>query len=579
MKLLYYSDTSVIHFLNFCSKSKPETVNTMKKLLVFLLPILFLASCDDDEQIIVNLRPSLTGSIFTVTENMSNGTVVGTISASDPEGTALIYSITSGNTSTAFALDATSGELSISNMDALDFEANMVFNLTVEVSDGEKTDSGIIVVNIGDDASDNVTRFKVTITNAVNYLYTKVFNTPDGAMAAGPIPTVGGSYSVTFKAFPPGTKLSFATMDATSNDWFFAPDGKGISLYTTEGVPVTGDITGQIMLWDGGTEAEDPAAWPTVDPMDMNGADDANTSVRVIDATVNDYIKAELAYNAGEFTLTITNMAGGGNGIVLTPGLMVLHAQENPLFQTGAADWGRGLKDIAEQGDPSVLYGWFTEEGSQGPLRMSRAMTPFAPAFGLTFTGDTPIFDEGTTTRAAGLETLAEDGSPADLVSTFTGAENIRDVATSTGGPIGPGGQFSFEIDAQPGDKFTFTSMFIQSNDWFFSFGENGIALFDDNGNPLTISGDTPDSNNQFNVWLFNAGTEVDQSVGFGADQAPRQSGGNTGMTEDIAVERVTSFMDDQFGKAVFTTSSGVAHAGDPRGGYNMIRVHIEPIN
>ena len=79
-----------------------------------------------------------------------------------------------------------------------------------------------------------------------------VFNTPLGAMAAGPI-RPGESYEFTVNAVP-GMKFFMAQMFGQSNDWFYAPGVNGIALFDSKGNPVSGDITDQFYLWDAGTE-------------------------------------------------------------------------------------------------------------------------------------------------------------------------------------------------------------------------------------------------------------------------------------------------------------------------------------
>ena len=92
-------------------------------------------------------------------------------------------------------------------------------------------------------------------------------------------------------------------------------------------------------------------------------------------------------------------------------------------------------------------------------------------------------------------------------------------------GPVLPEGSYQFEVYANPGDHLSLATMLVQSNDWFFSPLEEGIALYDSAGEP--ISGDITD---QFH--LLDAGTEVDQSPGEGPDQPPRQSGSNSGAVD-----------------------------------------------
>ena len=82
-----------------------------------------------------------------------------------------------------------------------------------------------------------------------------VFNTPLGAMAAGPI-RPGESYEFTVNAVP-GMKFFMAQMFGQSNDWFYAPGANGIALFDSKANPVSGDITDQFYLWDAGTEKDE----------------------------------------------------------------------------------------------------------------------------------------------------------------------------------------------------------------------------------------------------------------------------------------------------------------------------------
>ena len=97
------------------------------------------------------------------------------------------------------------------------------------------------------------------------------------------------------------------------------------------------------------------------------------------------------------------------------------------------------------------------------------------------------------------------------------------------------------------------TTMMGQSNDWFYGPAESGIALFK-NGKP--IRGDVTSQ-----VILWDAGTEVNQEPGIGADQGPRQKGPNTGKAEDGLVRNVK---DVEFGSAYTNVS-------------NVMRVTITP--
>ena len=82
-----------------------------------------------------NFAPSGTDATFSVDENSPNGTVVGTVVASDPNpGQVLTYSIQSGNDAGAFAIDS-NGQLTVIDSIPLDYETTPSFNLEIEVSD------------------------------------------------------------------------------------------------------------------------------------------------------------------------------------------------------------------------------------------------------------------------------------------------------------------------------------------------------------------------------------------------------------------------------------------------------------
>ena len=137
--------------------------------------------------------------------------------------------------------------------------------------------------------------------------------------------------------------------------------------------------------------------------------------------------------------------------------------------------------------------------------------------------------------RGDGLEALAEDGNPAVLAAslgdTNHGVQAVPDGADGPG-PAFPGSGYSFSFEASPGDHLSFATMFVQSNDLFFGPDEDGVALFDDMGNPI-------EGRITRHIDLWDAGTEVNQEPGVGADQAPRQAGADTGADEMGVVQLV----------------------------------------
>ena len=91
----------------------------------------------------VNEAPVVTPATVSLAEHSAVGTVVGPVTATDPDaGTTLTYAILSGNTGGAFAINPTTGVLTVANRNALNFEVTPTFRLMVRV-----TDAGTPVLN------------------------------------------------------------------------------------------------------------------------------------------------------------------------------------------------------------------------------------------------------------------------------------------------------------------------------------------------------------------------------------------------------------------------------------------------
>ena len=81
---------------------------------------------------------------FTVADDAATGAVVGSVSASDPDGRTVTYAITAGNDDGKFGIDTATGEVSVTG--ALGDEAGSSYSLTVQASDAEGTTSEVTAV-------------------------------------------------------------------------------------------------------------------------------------------------------------------------------------------------------------------------------------------------------------------------------------------------------------------------------------------------------------------------------------------------------------------------------------------------
>ena len=103
----------------------------------------------------VNETPTFAEASYTfdLAENADSSTnrmSLGTVAATDPEGTAPAYSLVGGNESGSFEVDETSGELFYKGSGE-DFESGATrFTLTVRASDGSETTDTTVTVNVTD---------------------------------------------------------------------------------------------------------------------------------------------------------------------------------------------------------------------------------------------------------------------------------------------------------------------------------------------------------------------------------------------------------------------------------------------
>ena len=89
--------------------------------------------------------------IFNIDENTPNGTLIGTVTASDPDGDVLSFSFISGNESDAFSIGASSGDIFVNDETVLDFETTPTFNLMVEADDGNGgVTTASVTINLND---------------------------------------------------------------------------------------------------------------------------------------------------------------------------------------------------------------------------------------------------------------------------------------------------------------------------------------------------------------------------------------------------------------------------------------------
>ena len=372
--------------------------------------------------------------------------------------------------------------------------------------------------------------FKVTIEN----VFTPKTFQDNGVFNAIP---PGMSQSFDFNAGK-GSYLSFATMFVKSNDLFYGFSDTGIELYDGD-VAKTGDITMFVDLWDAGTEVNQEPGMGDNQPMNQTGAntgEDENGNIHLvndsftypIDASV---IKVSLAHDGGTmFTVTIENLSSTASlSTPLAPGVWAVHKEGAKLFTEGNPA-SAGMEKLSEDGDNSMMNTFLTNN--------SGYFSPFAPGvFAIHKASVKPLFTNNSSDTGNGLEALAEDGNPSLLGSSLATLSSVSTsgifntpVGASGAGPLLPMNSYSFIFTAQEGDYLSLATMLVESNDLFYAFDEEGIALFT---NSTPITGDITSS-----ISLWDAGTEVNEYPGAGNHQ-PLRGGVMSGDSENGLVHLV----------------------------------------
>jgi hypothetical protein len=386
----------------------------------------------------------------------------------------------------------------------------------------------------GDDVGGTTTSFLLRVEQVgVPYAY----------LRSGDLPALApGEWTEIVFTAGRGHRLVFAMMFSESNDFFYAPVGAGLPLHDEEGRAIAGDVTANIALWDAGTELnQEPGLGPDQAPRQIapdTGAADPQPWARLAPnefdnlPLVSDVLRATMTVGADQtFHLRLENVSTGTTlrtsdgltkAVPLSAGAWALHESADPVLTLGDVAHPFEIERLAEDGDPVPLTAALGHRTG-----FSSSLSPGA---WLVHREAGTLFDDPA------LEQIAEDGDPSQLQGSL--ARRFRDGRFGTFDPSLTRQVFELELAAAPGDRLSFATMFVDSNDVFLGPPTEGLALFD---------GATPrggEITGELQWW--DAGTEVNQEPGVGNDQAPRQLAPGDGAGEDLPIVRVDA-RDDGF--------------------------------
>lgn len=315
-----------------------------------------------------------------------------------------------------------------------------------------------------------------------------IFDTPIGASGLGPA-SPGETYAFEVTAAPEEGTLTFATMLWETNDRFIAPGGEGIELFTPDGTPHPArDITSVLGLWDAGTEVDEaPGTGPWQAPRQ------AANQPGPIEGVVHPFGHTTRAIPSPTQLVSVRVQLVGG---------------------TATAAFRITVENVSRA--------------------RSAMLTPLSPVFWALHDASWRLFEPGAA-ASAGLESLAEDGSPATLVESLQQAPGVLVAGAATipmesseAGPIGPDGRFEFVVTPNVDHPFvSLASMVVNSNDVFIATGPAGVRLLEPDGAPRSGGELELELEHQLAIW--DAGTERNEVPGVGPNQPGRQAGPNQG--------------------------------------------------
>ena len=195
----------------------------------------------------VNDPPVVVNQVFAIDENSPNGTVVGTVVASDVDtGQTLVYELTG----TAFAI-SNSGVITVADVDQLDFEVTTTFALTVKVTDdGGPAANTVATIDININGISDANPVGVSDTATVDELATVTFNvltndsdpdTPADPISVTEVNDDAGLVGVPVDLMEGGIVVGTLTIDSNGDATFVATADNTVEIFATSATYTVSD--------------------------------------------------------------------------------------------------------------------------------------------------------------------------------------------------------------------------------------------------------------------------------------------------------------------------------------------------
>ncbi len=404
----------------------------------------------------VNEAPVASDASFALDENSANASVVGSVTASDPDTTApantLAFAITAGNAGNTFAIDANSGQITVADGTQLDFETTPSRVLTVTVSDGGAlSDSAAVTISLRD--VNEAPEFSDVARNVAE-------NSPAGTLVGAPLAALDPDTTA------PNNTLSYAITAGNTGNAFQISSGGQLSVQTAAAVSVANSpFALTVSVTDGGGLSD--SATVTVSVADLN---DAPSFTRGADQSVLE--------DAGAQTVSgwATAIDDGDPAVVQTLAFSITSNSNPGLFASAPAVSPTGTLSYAPSADANgsatITLVLMDDGGTAGGGVDTSPPQSFLITVGAV--NDRPSFTVGadqTVLENAGPQTVsawatALSAGPADESGQslqFNIVGNSNPGLFSAGPAVSPGGDLSFTPAANVSGSATIT-LALQDN-------------------------------------------------------------------------------------------------------------------
>ncbi len=257
----------------------------------------------------VNEAPVLGNATFSIGEDAANDSLMGTVSGTDEDSPAqtLTYAITAGNGDGVFAINSSTGQITVANNSSLDYETTSQYSLTVQVTDDGSpslSDTATVTIN-------------VTGVNEAPVLGNATFSLDEDAANGVNVGTVSGT-----DGDSPAQTLTYA-ITAGNGDGVFAINSSTGLITVADNSSLDYETTSQysltVQVTDDGSPNLSDTATVTINVTDVNEAPVlGNVTFSLSEDAAND-AKVGTASGTDEDspaqTLTYAITAGNGDGV------------------------------------------------------------------------------------------------------------------------------------------------------------------------------------------------------------------------------------------------------------------------